>query len=388
MKSTYTISSLVFIFVIGFFMMNCSSPQQKLADGVKHPVPENFSTVISGKQVSLYTLVNDNGIRVDITNFGGRIVSLLTPDKDGVFDDIVTGYHNIDGFVNSGEAYFGALIGRFGNRIANAQFSIDGNIYTLAINNGPNSLHGGPGGFHNVVWDAEQLDRQSLRLKYLSVDMEEGFPGILDVTVTYTLTNNDELHIDYFATTDKPTVVNLTSHAFFNLAGEGSQTINDHVLQILADRYTPVDETLIPTGDLEPVAGTPFDFRQYNRIGDRVDADHQQIAYGKGYDHNFVLNKTTGVTGTELAASVYEPVSRRKMEVLTTEPGLQFYGGNFLSGIEVGKRGEPYLHRTSFCLETQHFPDSPNQPNFPSTVLRPGETYETKTIYRFSVRTD
>ncbi len=388
MKPVFKISPLVFISVISFFMMNCSSPQQKLADGVKHPVPENFSTVINGKHVSLYTLVNDNGLRVDITNFGGRIVSLLVPDKDGVFDDIVTGYLDIDGFVNSSEAYFGALIGRYGNRIANATFNIDGETYTLVANNGPNSLHGGPGGFHNVVWDAEQIDAQSLRLKYLSADMEEGFPGNLDVTVTYTLTNNDEIHIEYFATTDKPTVVNLTNHAFFNLAGEGSKTINDHVLRILADHYTPVDETLIPTGVIEPVAGTPFDFRQYNRIGDRVDANHQQIEYGKGYDHNFVLNKTAGVSGTELAASVYEPVSGRLMEVFTTEPGIQFYGGNFLRGVEVGKRGEPYLHRTSFCLETQHFPDSPNQPNFPSTVLRPGETYETKTIYRFSVKTD
>jgi aldose 1-epimerase len=230
MKPTFKISHLVFIFVISFFMMNCSSPKQQLADGVKHPVPENFSTMINGKPVSLYTLVNDNGLRVDITNFGGRIVSLLTPDKDGVFDDIVTGYHDIDGFVNSSEAYFGALIGRYGNRIANARFSIDGETYTLVANNGPNSLHGGPGGFHNVVWDAEQIDAQSLRLKYLSKDMEEGFPGNLDVTVTYTLANNDELHIEYYATTDKPTVVNLTNHAFFNLAGEGSKTINDHVL--------------------------------------------------------------------------------------------------------------------------------------------------------------
>jgi len=369
-------------------IMSCSSPGQKLAEGVSYPDPENFSTVLNGNQVSLYTLTNKNGVRVDITNYGGRIVSLMVPDKDGVFDDVVTGYHSIDEFVHSTEAYFGAIIGRYGNRIANAAFSIDGETFKLAANNGPNNLHGGPGGFHNVVWDAEQIDNRTLKLKYLSPHMEEGFPGNLDVTVIYSLNDHNELRIEYTAITDQATVVNLTNHAFFNLGGEGDKTINDHILKIHAAHYTPVDETLIPTGEIAPVEGTPFDFREYRRIGDRVDAGHQQIAFGKGYDHNFVLGKAEGTSGLQWAASVYEPSSMRMMEVLTTEPGMQFYGGNFLRGVEVGKRGETYLHRTSFCLETQHFPDSPNQPGFPSTLLRPGEKYQTTTIYRFSVKKD
>jgi len=372
-----------------FFVMACSKDDSfKLADGVTLPLAENFIKDIEGKTVSLYTLQNQHGLRADITNFGGRIVSLLVPDKDNVFDDIVTGYHTIDEFIQSEEAYFGALIGRYGNRIGQARFEIDGEEYQLNANNGPSSLHGGPGGFHNVVWDAEQIDGQTLVLTYLSPHLEEGFPGNLQTTVTYVLNDDNELVISYRAETDRATHVNLTNHAFFNLAGEGSSTINDHFLRINADHFTPVDENLIPTGDIQPVEGTPLDFLEYHQIGERIQSDHPQMVYGNGYDHNFVLNPKKNTDELNFAASVYDPVSRRKMEVYTSEPGMQFYGGNFLSGNEVGKRGEPYLHRSSFCLETQHFPDSPNQPGFPSTLLLPGEEYYTTTVYKFSVKSD
>ncbi|TVQ03645.1 MAG: galactose mutarotase [Balneolaceae bacterium] len=369
--------------------MACSKDDSfKLADGVTLPLAENFVKDIDGKTVSLYTLQNQHGLRADITNYGGRIVSLLVPDKDNVFDDIVTGYHTIDEFIQSEEAYFGALIGRYGNRIGQARFEIDGEEYELNANNGPNSLHGGPGGFHNVVWDAEQPDGQTLVLTYLSPHLEEGFPGNLQTTVTYVLNDDNELVISYHAETDRATHINLTSHAFFNLAGEGSSTINDHFLRINADHFTPVDESLIPTGEIQPVENTPLDFREYHQIGERIQSDHPQMVYGNGYDHNFVLNPNNNSDELNFAASVYDPVSRRKMEVYTSEPGMQFYGGNFLSGNEVGKRGEPYLHRSSFCLETQHFPDSPNQPGFPSTLLLPGEEYYTTTVYKFSVKSD
>ncbi len=387
MKRKMILLAGIAILVAACFTSCKTDPQVRLAEGVVFPEPGNFSTQIQGKDVGLYTLENSNGLRTDITNYGGRIVSLLVPDKSGVFDDIVTGYHTIEEFLDSEEIYFGALIGRYGNRIGNARFVLDGETYLLPANDGENHLHGGPGGFHNVVWDAEQPDGQTLVLTYMSPHLEEGYPGNLNVEVTYELNDDDELVITYRATTDQKTVVNLTSHAFFNLAGEGSTTINDHYLRINADNFTPVDETLIPTGAIEPVAGTPFDFLTYQRIGERVEEEHEQLIYGRGYDHNFVLN-TEGGTEPAFAASVYDPVSMRKMEVYTTEPGLQFYGGNFLSGREIGKRGEPYLHRTSFCLETQHFPDSPNQPHFPSTVLEPGEVYSTTTIYRFTVKED
>jgi aldose 1-epimerase len=376
-----------FAIMIILTMTHCNNtPSQKLAEGVQFPKPENFSKLWNGKEISLYTLTNQSGTRVDITNYGGRIVTLIVPDKDGVYDDVVTGYHTIDGYLESNEIYYGALIGRFGNRIGGAKFNLDGLDYFLTANNGPNSLHGGPGGFHNVVWDANQINAQTLELSYLSTDLEEGFPGNLNVKVIYTLTENNELHMDYEATTDKKTVVNLTNHAFFNLGGEGQKTINDHMLKINANLYTPVDATLIPTGNLESVNNTPFDFTEFTEVGSRIDSDHQQIVYGLGYDHNFVLDK--GITaGPELAASIYDPKSGRQLDVYTTEPGIQFYGGNFLDGSDTGKRGEPYLHRTSFCLETQHFPDSPNQPGFPSTELNPGETYKSRTTYSFSVRT-
>lgn len=367
-------------------MTHSSSTDQHFAPGIVFPSPEKFSKTIDGQKVRLYTLRNKHGLRADITNYGGRIVTLMVPDRAGVFDDVVTGYHSIDEYLASNEKFYGALVGRYANRIARGKFSIDGQAYALAINNPPNHLHGGPGGFHQVVWQAEQIDSQTLKLHYLSPDMEEGYPGNLRVTVQYTLDDDNALQIDYLATTDKQTVINLTGHPFFNLQGEGNRSINDHQLRIFADHYTPVDETLIPMGAIEPVAGTPFDFLRYTAIGERLDVDHPQLAYGKGYDHNFVLNKDPEIAGPQLAASVYDPVTGRKMEVLTTEPGLQFYGGNFLTGEDKGKRGETYGHRTAFCLETQHFPDSPNQPTFPSTSLWPGETYASATAYRFPVQ--
>jgi aldose 1-epimerase len=386
MKNNLVSIITISIITMGLMMGCAEGPAIKLAEGATYPDPEKFEAEIDGKPVALYTLQNQKGVRVDITNFGGRIVSLFVPDKNGVFDDIVTGYHTIGEFVASGEMYFGALIGRFGNRIANGKFSIDGEEFTLATNNGPNHLHGGIKGFNNVVWDANQTSNQSLQLSYLSPHMEEGYPGNLEVEVTYELTDENELLIKYKATTDQKTVVNLTSHPFFNLAGEGNKTINNHFLKINANHYTPVDENLIPTGAIEPVEGTPFDFRTFRQIGERVESDHQQIVYGKGYDHNFVLNPPGSSSTLNFAAAVYDPESGRLMEIYTSEPGIQFYGGNFLTGNEVGKKGQPYLHRTSFCLETQHFPDSPNKPEFPSTILKPGQVYQSTTLHRFDIK--
>ena len=318
-----------------------------------------------------------------ITNFGGRVVSLWVPDKNGNFDDIVTGYTTLDGYLNSSEIYYGALIGRYGNRIAKGQFTLNDTVYSLVQNNGENHLHGGTKGFNDVVWKASQPDGQTLVLTYTSPHMEEGYPGNLDVKVQYQLTNENELKIEYWATTDRPTPVNLTHHSFFNLKGDGNATINDHLLQINADFYTPVDDGLIPTGEISSVEGTPMDFRAPTVIGERVDADFDQLKYGGGYDHNWVL--VPSETRLNFAARVVEPASGRTMEVYTNEPGLQFYGGNFLDGSDTGKYGKPYEFRTSFCLETQHFPDSPNQPEFPSTILEPGEEYYSVCVYKFGV---
>lgn len=347
--------------------------------------PAKFQTELDGKTTDLFKLENDNGIEIYITNYGGRIVSWLVPDRDGIRADIVLGYDSIEGYLNSNEVFFGALIGRYGNRIADGKFELDGMEYMLAINNPPNHLHGGPNGFHNVVWDAQQISDQQLRLQYFSEDGEEGYPGNLQIQVDYLLNDENELLIDYTAETDQKTVLNLTSHAFFNLTGAGSGTINNHELMLNAEHYTPVDSTLIPTGEIATVSGTPFDFRSSKAIGLDLDQDHEQLAYGAGYDHNFVLTKENQGS-PELAATVYDPGSGRVMEVLTTEPGIQFYGGNFLNGSDVGKEGVPYESRSAFCLETQHYPDSPNQSGFPSTVLEPGETYHTVTVYRFSAR--
>lgn len=348
--------------------------------------PADFDKTIDGKKVSLFFLKNKNGLNAAITNYGGKVVSLMVPDRYGNMADIVLGYPNIDGYLHAREPYFGALIGRYGNRIAKGKFSLNGQDYTLATNNGLNHLHGGKKGFNAVVWDALQPDSQTLVLTYLSADGEEGYPGNLQVKVTYKLTNQNELSITYEATTDKATVINLTHHSFFNLNGEGNGTINDHVLQINADRYTPVDEGLIPTGELAAVNGTPFDFRKPITIKQNLEAANNQLKYGKGYDHNFVLNKNeANAAGLTLAARISEPLSGRTMEVWTNEPGLQFYGGNFLNGKDIGKASKPYLFRSAFCLETQHFPDSPNKTNFPSTTLQPGEIYHSVCVYKFLI---
>ncbi|MEX0772755.1 MAG: aldose epimerase family protein [Balneolales bacterium] len=342
----------------------------------------DFQTTIDGKGTDLFTLQNSSGMKAAITNYGGRLVSLMVPDREGNYDDIVLGFDSIDGYLNAIEIYFGALIGRYANRIGQGEFGLDGNTYQLDQNNDGNHLHGGPGGFHNVVWDAEQLDDQNLRLQYISEDGEEGYPGRLTVSVLYSLTSDNELRIDYTAITDENTVVNLTNHAFFNLKGAAGGTINNHQLMINADDYTPVDATLIPTGEIGPVEHTPFDFNEMTPIGERVEADDPQLEHGLGYDHNFVLAKKEGQP-LGLAAKVFEPNSGRTMEVYTTEPGIQFYGGNFLDGSDIGKEGKPYEYRTAFCLEPQHFPDSPNQPQFPSAMLRPGDLYQTMSVYRF-----
>lgn len=345
---------------------------------------EPFGTLPDGTAVELFTLRNSSGMEVKVTNYGGIITELKVPDRDGKLDDITLGYSSIDGYLKS-SPYFGAIIGRYGNRIGKAQFELDGKTYKLPANDGPNTLHGGTTGFDKVVWNAEPFEREGERgivLTYTSPDGDQGFPGTLESRVTYTLTDKNELAFDYHATTDKPTVVNLTQHAYFNLAGDGSGDILGHELTVNADRYTPVDSGLIPTGELASVEGTPFDFRTKTAIGARIDADDEQIKRGGGYDHNYVLNRSGN--GLELAARVEEPKTGRVMEVHTTEPGLQFYSGNFLDGTITGKNGHVYNKRNGICLETQHYPDSPNQSAFPSTTLNPGETYTSRTVYTFS----
>jgi aldose 1-epimerase len=347
-----------------------------------------YGTTADGKDVDEYTLTNANGMEVKIITYGGTITSIRVPDRNGEMANVTLGFDNLADY-ETRSPYFGNITGRYANRIANATFTLDDTEYTLAANNGPNSLHGGEEGFDNKVWEAEVIEGDGevgVSLHYLSPDGEEGYPGNLDVTVVYTLTDDNEIRMDYTATTDAPTVVNLTNHAYFNLAGEGTGSIYDHVLMIDADRYTPVDETLIPTGELAEVEGTPFDFRLPKVIGPGQRSSHEQIVLGRGYDHNFVLNREDPEDGVMmLAARVYEPESGRVLEVWTTEPGIQFYAGNFLDGTLIGPSGHLYRQSDGFALETQHYPDSPNQPDFPSTVLRPGETYQTTTIYKFAV---
>jgi len=339
-----------------------------------------------GTAVTLYTLRNAHGLRADISNYGGIVTRLLVPDREGAVADVVLGYDSLADYLK-GSPYFGAIVGRYGNRIAQGTFTLDGVRYTLAVNNGPNALHGGLKGFDKVVWQAEPYTDSTeagVRLHYVSPDGEEGYPGRLDVTVIYALTNDNALRIDYRLTTDRPTIHNVTHHGYYNLGGHASDDILGHELTLNADRFTPVDSTLIPTGELRDVAGTPFDFRTPTAIGARIAADDPQIRFGGGYDHNFVLN---GAAGTlRFAGRVRDPKSGREMEIATTEPGIQFYSGNFLDGSNVGKGGARYEYRAGFCLETQHFPDSPNHPEFPSTVLRPGEEYRSTTVYAFLAR--
>lgn len=337
---------------------------------------------ISGQPVDIFTLRNANGIEIKATNYGGIITSIVVPDRNGRPGDIVLGFDDLQAYVKD-SPYFGAIVGRYGNRIAKGHFTLDGHTYTLAVNNGPNHLHGGLKGFDKVIWHAEPLAGSTgLVLSRRSPDGEEGYPGNLDVRVTYRLTDDNRLVIDYHATTDKATPVNLTQHSYFNLAGEGD--VLGHELTIDADRYTPVDANLIPTGELAPVEGTPFDFRKSTAIGARIDTPNLQLKNAGGYDHNWVLNRKG--TGLQLAARVVEPKTGRTLEVSTTQPGLQFYSGNFLDGTLKGKGGRVYVKHAGLCLETQHFPDSPNHPDFPSTILRPGEQYDTQTVFRFGVQ--
>jgi aldose 1-epimerase len=346
---------------------------------------QSWGSLPSGESIDLYTLRNVKGMEAAITNYGGHLVTLKAPDKEGKFADVVLGYDTLDSYAKP-NPFFGALVGRYGNRIANGQFTLGGKTYTLLKNNGPNSLHGGAKGFDKRVWHPAIVSSphgQALRLTYLSKDGEEGYPGNLNVTVTYWLAADNALHLDYEAATDKDTVLNLTNHSYFNLAGQGQGEIVKHVLTINADKFTPVNENLIPTGELRNVKGTPFDFLHPTVVGARIDASDPQIQYGKGYDHNFVLNRTSGPAS--LAARLSEPRSGRVMEVLTTQPGVQFYTGNHLEGEIKGKGGSTYRFRSGCCFETQHFPDSPNQPSFPTTVLKPGEHYRQTTIFRFSV---
>lgn len=343
----------------------------------------NFNTVISGEKVGLYWIKNKN-IVAAFTNYGGRIVGLWVPDINGIMTDVVVGFKDINSFVNSTEPYFGATIGRVGNRVSKGNFSINDQAYSISINNGVNALHGGKKGFHDVIWDIEQIDEKTIKFSYLSVDGEEGFPGNLKVEVTYSATEYNSIKMEYKATTDKTTIVNLTNHAFFNLNGEGSGTILNHSAQIFASNYTPIDNGLIPTGEIATVKNTPFDFTEQHKIGQRIEAQDIQIINGKGYDHNFVLDIDKTQNFTKAAIFIGDK-SKIKMIVYTEEPGVQFYSGNFMEGLNIFKSGAKDDFRTAFALETQHFPDAPNQPNFPSIVLEPTEIYSTVSEYIFSV---
>jgi aldose 1-epimerase len=360
-------------------LSGCSTSAPSKGDISEKP----FGTA-DGKPVTLYTLRNQNGVEVSICNYGGLVISLKVPDRNGKLGDVVLGFDNIQDYIKS-SPYFGALIGRYGNRIAKGKFTLDGHEYSLATNNGPNALHGGLKGFDKVVWEARTYDSDAgpaLELTHISKDGDQGYPGDLSVKAVYTQTPDNALKLEYTATTDKDTVVNLTHHSYFNLAGKG--TVLNHVVMINADKFTPVDSTLIPTGELRPVEGTPFDFRTPTAIGARINEENEQLKFANGYDDNWVINDYNG--SVRLMARVYEPTTGRVLEVLSAEPGLQFYTGNFLDGTLKGKGGRVYQFRDAFCMEPQHFPDSPNEPSFPSVVLKPGDVYHNTIVYRFSVQ--
>lgn len=376
---------LALVAALGVAIFSAPSIAKGNAAAAAKVTHENWGQSPDGQPVEIYTLTNANGMEARLMTYGGVLVSLKVPDRRGKFADVVLGFDNLAGYLQKPpEPYFGALIGRYGNRIGGASFTLDGVKYTLPKNDGQNTLHGGTRGFDKVVWEAKPVGNDSVQLKHLSPDGDQGFPGNLSVTVVYTLTDKNELKIDYSATTDKDTVVNLTNHSYFNLAGQGVGNVLGDIVMINADRFTPVDKGLIPTGELRNVAHTPFDFRTPHAIGDNINASDEQLTYGKGYDHNFVLNRTG--SGLQLAARATEPKSGRVMEVLTTEPGLQFYTANQLDGSIHGKGGASYGPHAALCMETQHFPDSPNKPKFPSTELKPGATYHTTTVFRFSAK--
>lgn len=379
MKRLFQLSILT---AVGLVVAGCTT--------TKPTTSRTFGTMPDGEVITVYNLRNANGMEAGVINYGGIMTKLVVPDKEGKLADVLLGFDNLPDYLEK-SPYFGCLVGRYGNRIANGQFTLNGTTYSLATNNDPGgipcALHGGEKGFDKRVWAATPVSgggREGVRLRYVSADGEEGYPGNLTVTVHYWLTDDNVLRIEYEAWSDQDTVANLTQHNYYNLAGEGSGTINDHELTIHADRFTPVDKGLIPTGEYRPVAGTPFDFTTPHAIGERVDVKNEQLEFGLGYDHNWVLNTRDGSLAK--AGELYDPSSGRVMEVWTTEPGLQFYGGNFLDGTLVGKSGIKYEHRTGLCLETQHYPDSPNQPTFPSTTLKKGQVYRSVTEYRFSAR--
>lgn len=378
--SGMTLSLMILLMLGGCAGEESGSPQERQETEPPDRITERpFGSLEDGREVQLYTLTNMNGMEVQITNYGGIVTAIRTPDKEGNIENVALGFDSLDQYL-SGHPNFGALIGRYGNRIADGEFELNGETYTLAQNDGDNHLHGGEVGFDDVLWNASITPDSTLQLTYVSEDMEEGYPGQLDVTVVYSLTSDNELKIEYEATTTEPTPVNLTNHSYFNLTGNMDSTILNHQVKFKADQYTPVDEELIPTGEIASVEGTPFDFTEFHSIGERID----QID-GKGYDHNFVLNQPASDSLFH-AATVYSPASGREMKVYTTEPGVQFYTGNFLDGSLTSPEGIPFEQHSGFCLETQHFPNSPNEPDFPSTILEPGETYLTTTIYQFSTR--
>jgi len=390
-KSVKTLICQSFLALSFVILVSCGGSGQNKTKTEPGILKENFGT-FNDKPVELYQLTNNNGVVMKVITYGGIITELHVPDKDGQMGDVVLGFDKLDGYISpeykAGNPYFGAIVGRYGNRIAKGKFTVDEVEYTLATNNNENHLHGGIIGFSNVIWEAQPVvddaDGFAVELKYTSKDMEEGYPGNLQVTVKYTLTNENELKIDYSAITDKATPCNLTNHSYFNLSAGKQPTIANHELMLAAEKFTEVDNGLIPTGNLPNVADTPMDFTTPRTINERIDADFEQLKIGGGYDHNWVLDNNDG--SLALAATVYEPESGRFMEVFTTEPGVQFYSGNFLDGSLTGKNGAKYQRRAGLCLETQHFPDSPNQPEFPSTILKPEDRYSSKTIYKFSVK--
>ncbi|WP_339708454.1 aldose epimerase family protein [Algoriphagus aquimarinus] len=369
---------------LGLLLYSCDSKPKEETIAEDTMLEQVFGTTFQNKKVETYEIKNANGMKMKVTNFGARVTNLWVPDKDGNLVDVVLGFETLDAYLESGDKYFGAAIGRYGNRIANGKFTLDGEEYTLPTNNNGQTLHGGPGGLDYVIWDVEKSGENGLIFSYTSPDGDEGFPGELKVKMIYTLTDDNGFKVTYEAETDKATPVNLTHHSFFNLNGAGNGTVLDHTLQLNASKYTPVDEVLIPTGEIPTVKGTPFDFTTATKIGERIDQENEQLKFGGGYDHNWVLDKT----GNDLtqAALISSPQTGIEMEVWTTEPAIQFYSGNFLDGSVTGKGGKVYELRSAFCLETQHYPDSPNQPNFPSTVLKPGEKYEQTCIYRFGTK--
>jgi aldose 1-epimerase len=394
MQFVKQVSLIVLGLILSTFFFSCNTGNSKeKKDSMKNSASylsdlsdkSGFETTVDGKKTDLYILKNKNGAMATFTNYGGRIVSLLVPGKNDSLMNVVCGFKSVEDYQKSTEPYYGATIGRYGNRIAKGKFSLDGKQYSLFLNNGQNTLHGGKKGFQYQVWDAVQPDSNSVVFTRISTDMEEGYPGNLKVKVTYTLNNDNGLEMEYEATTDKNTVVNLTNHAYFNLNGEGSGTILNHEVKIFANSYTPIDSTLIPTGKIEPVANTPFDFRDFHTIGSRINDDNVQLKNGKGYDINLVLDSAKN-DSLHLAAKVIGDQSGIEMTIYTDQPGLQFYSGNFMAGKNMFNNGIKDDFRTAFAMETQHYPDSPNEPSFPTTVLKPGEKYHSKSVYVFSVK--